>query len=174
MVAALKSYVPRPRPDRLNSAASPRRPLRAPLSPRSVAAQQQASMGQLRPLPATTPASPLLGTLTRLQVVASVVTTVLVGLSLVSYGASVFVDRQLHGATRQLSQLQRSEQQLTTANALLTSHIAKQAEQPDTGLQPPKPDSVIFLKPAPARLPTTPTAVVPSLNWFNPGGPLGY
>jgi hypothetical protein len=176
MSAALKSYVPRPTPARVRAAgqSSPisSQPGRL-LSPRSSA--RSAPTGQLRPLPLPTQASPLLLTLTRLQLVSSVLATALVGLCLVSYGASVYVDRQLSQATKRLSQLQRSEQQLITANALLTSHMAHQAELPTTGLQPPKPDSVIFLKPAPLRSPQAPTpAAEPGVRWPKLNPPLGY
>jgi hypothetical protein len=97
----------------------------------------------------------------------------LVSLTLVGYGTSVYVDRQLDQATRRLSQLQRSEQQITTANAILTRHMAQQVEQPDTGLQPPKPDQVIFLQPAPQR-PATAVEEPPADLPMEAHRPLGY
>ena len=151
MSAALKSYVPRPVP----SSAAP-----APQS-RAAASPAKTSVGVLRPLkagavkalalPVATAPSPLRRTLAQVHLVSSVLAASLVSLTLVGYGTSVYVDRQLNQATNRLSDLQRSEQQLTTANATLTRHMAQQAEDPATGLQPPKPDQVIFLQPAPQR-----------------------
>jgi len=69
-------------------------------------------------------------------------------LTLVSYGTSVYVSRQLSQATQKLSRLQRSEQQLTTANEVLKNYLAQQVQADETGLQPPQPGNVIFLKPA--------------------------
>jgi hypothetical protein len=110
--------------------------------------------------------------LAQVHLVSSVLAASLVSLTLVGYGTSVYVDRQLNQATDRLSDLQRSEQQLTTANATLTRHMAQQAEDPATGLQPPKPDQVIFLQPAPQR----PAQVVeePTTTPTQATRPLGY
>lgn len=170
MSAALKSYVPRPVP----SSAAP-----APQS-RAAASPAKASVGVLRPLkagavkslPVATTPSPLRRTLAQVHLVSSVLAASLVSLTLVGYGTSVYVDRQLNQATNRLSDLQRSEQQLTTANATLTRHMAQQAEDPATGLQPPKPNQVIFLQPAPQR----PAQVVeePAAAPTQATRPLGY
>lgn len=163
MSAALKSYVPQPQPTRPAAMADPQ--------PRR---RRRATVAAVEPLPVSTAPSPLLVNLKRLQLVTSVLTASLVGLSLVGYGTSVYVDRQLRQSTQRLSQLQRSEQQLTTANAILTSHLAQQAESPETGLQPPKPDSVIFLRPAPQRSAPEPSPGPLPRNWFDLNRPLGY
>jgi hypothetical protein len=168
MSAALKSYVPRPTPTQ-----RPRASQRNPNPGFSRDSQRSAEPAQLRPLPSAEP-SRLRVVLGQLHLVSSVLATALVGLSLASYGASVYVDRQLNQATQRLSQLQRSEQQLTTANAILTSHMAQQAGETATGLQPPKPDQVIFLKPAPTRTQPATVAVVPPLSWLGRTPPLGY
>lgn len=164
MSAALKSYVPRPLPTPATPAATSRRRARAKV----------AKVASVAPLPISTAPSPLLVNLKRLQLVTSVMAASLVGLSLVGYGTSVYVDRQLRQSVQRLSQLQRSEQQLTTANAILTSHLAQQAENPETGLQPPKPDSVIFLRPAPQRTVAEPTPAPVYRHWFDLNRPLGY
>lgn len=171
MSAALKSYVPQPVPTSVTQA-----------QPRRFAAQPTATVGVLRPLKAgsvqslpvvATAPSPLRRTLAQIHLVSSVLAASLVSLTLVGYGTSVYVDRQLDQATRRLSQLQRSEQQLTTSSAILTRHMAQQAEDPATGLQPPKPDQVIFLQPAPQRPAQTPADSSADSN-FRADRPLGY
>ncbi|QQE64658.1 hypothetical protein GFS31_13390 [Leptolyngbya sp. BL0902] len=107
--------------------------------------------GSVPSLPVATRPSPLQRAMGHVHTVSSALALSLVGLTLVGYGTSVYLDRQLGQASRQLSQLQRSEQQIITANATLTRHMAQQAEQPEAGLLPPTPDQVIFLNPAPQR-----------------------
>jgi hypothetical protein len=111
--------------------------------------------------------------LTSLQIVSSVLAASLVGLALISYGATVYVDRQLNQATRRLHQLQRSEQQLTTANEVLKSHMAQQADGLAAGLTPPNPDQVIFLRPAQQR-PRTNAAGESRLSLPRVIRPMGY
>jgi len=170
MSAALKSYVPQPVPTSVTQA-----------QPRRFAARPTATVGVLRPLkagavkslPVAPASSPLRRTLAQIHLVSSVLAASLVSLTLVGYGTSVYVDRQLDQATRRLSQLQRSEQQLTTSSAILTRHMAQQAEDPATGLQPPKPDQVIFLQPAPQRPAQTPADSSAGAS-FRADRPLGY
>lgn len=146
MSAALKSYVPRPLPSRRQTATA-----RATLRPRSAAlpveSQPRVSPPVLLP---TAPGleSPVVRVLSQLHLVSSALAVSLVALTLLSYGASVYVSRQLSQASQQLNRLQRSEQQLTTANEVLKNHLAQQVESDTTGFQPPQPDSVIFLKPS--------------------------
>lgn len=167
MSAALKSYVPRPVP---SSAAPASRSTAKSRS--SVGVLRPLNAGSVKSLPVATAPSPLRRTLAQVHVVSSVLAASLVSLTLVSYGTSVYVDRQLDQATRRLSQLQRSEQQLTTANAILTRHMAQQAEDPTTGLEPPKPDQVIFLQPAPQRPAQAAEEPATALNSVD--RPLGY
>ncbi|TVQ05443.1 MAG: hypothetical protein EA368_19265 [Leptolyngbya sp. DLM2.Bin27] len=87
--------------------------------------------------------------MSQLHLVSSALAVSLVALTLVSYGTSVYISRQLSQANQQLNRLQRSEQQLTTANAVLKNHLAQQVESEAMGFQPPQPGSVIFLKPSP-------------------------
>ncbi|HEY9738295.1 MAG TPA: hypothetical protein V6D06_18510 [Trichocoleus sp.] len=97
------------------------------------------------------------------------VTTVLGG-----YGYTVYVDRQLDQSSARLETLQRSEQQLTTVNEVLKNHMAKQAETSGTGLQPPQPTNVIFLKPAQRRIASQPGQPAPVARPSQPLPPLGY
>lgn len=155
MSAALKSYLPQPIPTRS------RREKRfvsfrtSQLDQGSAALvvpeKVQSAPQESRPVPLVPPASGTTQLLSKLQLVSSVLTGALVGLALVSYGVSVYVDRQLDQATRRLTQLQRSEQQLTTVNEVLKNYMAQQAEATGTGLIPPTPEHVIFLRPAQQR-----------------------
>jgi hypothetical protein len=166
MSAALKSYVPRPTPDRLrqarNSSAAqqPEGAFRA-TSVNPVEPKPQANVVQ--PVPLTSQPTRAIQLLANLQILSGVLAASLVGLSLVSYGASVYIDRQLNQATRRLNQLQRSEQQLITANEMLKSHMAQQAGSPSGGLTPPTPQHVIFLRPAHQRHQLTPSDVGKSI-----------
>ncbi|HEY9879987.1 MAG TPA: hypothetical protein V6D29_16150 [Leptolyngbyaceae cyanobacterium] len=103
----------------------------------------------------------------------SVVSGLLVLSALGAYSYSVYIDRHLEQATDYLARLQRSEQQLTTANEVLKNHIANQAESPSTGLQPPQPTNVIFLKPAQQRVAANPSPVAPTPQ-PQQSAPLGY
>lgn len=154
MSAALKSDVPRPAASQRKS--SQRSPLNRSYPTQGAAAlvpdQHKGPRVHAEPVPLTPSVSPVvLKWLSRLQLVSSVLATAVVGLALVSYGASVYVDRQLSQATQRLNALQRSEQQLTTANESLKSYMARQAESPEVDLIPPKPQQVIFLQPAHQR-----------------------
>ena len=165
MSAALKSYRPRPL-----QASSPR----GRTTPKAtVGVLRPLKAGAVQSLPVATAPHPLRRTLAQLHLASSVLVACLVSLTLVGYGTSVYLDRQVNQATRRLSQLQRNEQQITTANASLTRHLAQQIEQPETGLQPPKPDQVIFLRPAPQR-PNRPVAEPTGTPEIQANRPLGY
>jgi hypothetical protein len=113
--------------------------------------------------------------LQRLQWVSSLLATTVLALSLLSYGVSVYVDQQVGRATRRLSELQHNQQQMAAFNAVLKSQMAAQAQLPTSGLQPPKPEAVIFLAPAPPRqLPAVETKGPKSLPLGQGRPPLGY
>lgn len=159
MSAALKSYVPRPVPSRRRAAV-----VRTQASLRHGSAVLSAETQPSSPTPSSptrvsppvvlptaaagNAVSPALQLLSQLQALSSVLAVALLGLTLVSYGTSVYINRQLSQANQQLNRLQRSEQQLTTANEVLKNHLAHQVEVSVMGLQPPQPGSVIFLQPA--------------------------
>ncbi len=129
-----------------------------------------------RPIPLQPrPAHPALARLQRLQRVSSVLATTTLALSLLSYGASVYMDQQVEQATRRLSELQHNQQQMATFNAVLKSQMAAQAQLPTSGLQPPKPEAVVFLAPATPRPVTTAvTQASQSLPLGEGRPPLGY
>lgn len=160
MSAALKSYVPRPVPSR----------------PRAATAHAQSSAtrpAEIRPevsapvvlpqAPGLDASSPMVRRLSQLHLVSSALATSLVALTLLSYGTSVYINRQLNQASQQLNRLQRNEQQLTTANEVLKNHLAQQVEGGEMGFQSPQPGSVIFLKPAQQAAVAMPAPVSTSL-----------
>lgn len=129
-----------------------------------------------RPIPLQPRLDPLaLARLQGLQRVSSVLATTTLALSLLSYGASVYIDQRVEQAAQRLSELQHSQQQMATFNAVLKSQMAAQAQLPTSGLQPPKPEAVVFLAPATPRPVTT---AVTQASKFLPLGqsrpPLGY
>ncbi|ASC70214.1 hypothetical protein XM38_011440 [Halomicronema hongdechloris C2206] len=92
--------------------------------------------------------------------------------TLALYGLSVSLNRQLTETTSQLTQLERHEHRLTTANELLKHHLADQAKRPQAGLMSPHPEHVLFLTPAPQR-PTEPPQFQRS-SQEGPLFPMGY
>ena len=154
MSAALKSYVPRPTPAGLNPPAKINHQLSHTRTRDSaaVAPDVDRDTGRVsQPVSLAPGVSPLvLKIASRLRLVSSVLAASLVGLALVSYGATVYVERQLSQANQRLNALQRSEQQLTAANEFAQlSYMASQAESPDVDLMPPNtPACHLFLRPA--------------------------
>lgn len=179
MSAALKSYVPRPVPSRSRAATASQ----ASLHPSSAALPTDVRPRVSPPVvlptaPGLDSPSPAVRRLAKVHLVSSVLAVSLVALTLVSYGTSVYINRQLNQASQKLNRLQRNEQQLTTANEVLKNHLAQQVEGSEMGFQPPQPDSVIFLKPAPqaaVAMPTpVPTSFMGRLALPQVDGPLGY
>jgi hypothetical protein len=112
----------------------------------------------------------------QLHLVSSALAVSLVTLTLLSYGTSVYINRQLNQVSQRLNRLQRSEQQLTTANEVLKNHLAHQVETPEMGFQPPQPGNVIFLKPTPqaAASAQVPASVINRFALPKVDVPLGY
>lgn len=83
----------------------------------------------------------------------SVVTLGLVVSALAVYGWTVYNQQLWSRNYRRLESLQRQERQLIAADEILKNQMARQAENPETGLVLPTPDSAVFLqapKPVPA------------------------
>lgn len=148
MAAALKTRVHSPVQTRWRASQpdQPRKSGPLPPSPRSVVPLRQADSGDLVRLSPPKPAGRLA---TIAYQASSVVTAIAVVMALGGYGYSVHVNRQLSRSESRLAQLQRSEDQLTTANEVLKNHMAEQVQQSNTGLTPPRLGNVLFLRPAP-------------------------
>ncbi len=146
MAAALKSS------KRTNRSAKPARP------------------NPVRQLPVQDRPPQWLRSLLLIQQASVVATFVLAGSVLVVYGWTVY-SQQLWGKEYQkLENLRRSERQFTTNSEVLKNQIVKQAERPGAAMVPQSPDSLVFLKPAPAR---SGTAIAPAPQ-ASPIPPLGY
>ena len=104
------------------------------------------------------------------QQVSVLATFVLAGAVLAVYGWTVY-SQQLWGKEySRLEQLRRNERQITASGEVLKNQIANQSNRPGAGLVPQSPDSLIFLKTAPARPDHPVSASSPS----SPVAPLGY
>ena len=110
-----------------------------------------------------------------LQRYSSVATLILVSGVLVVYGSTVYTQQLWSREYRKLAQYQRQERQLTAAGEILKNQLANQAENPDTGLVLPSPDSNLFLEASPSRLaPETKTPLSPTPNPKLTPRPIGY
>lgn len=148
MSAALKSYVPRPvrsRRGAVTASAPAHQRFTVPIETRPRVSPPVV----LPTAPGVDASSPVVRRLLQLHLVSSVLAGALVALTLISYGTSVYISRQLNQGNQRLGRLQRSEQQLTTANEVLKNHLAHQVEVEGMGFYPPQPGNVIFLKPSP-------------------------
>jgi hypothetical protein len=105
-----------------------------------------------------------------LQRLSLVFTFVLAGSALAVYGWTVYAQQLWSKQYQKLDDLRRDERQLTTSKEVLKGNIAQQADRPGSTLVPQKPDSMIFLKPAPQR----PDAQAPATAPSNSSVPLGY
>jgi anaerobic C4-dicarboxylate transporter len=127
-------------------------------------------------LPTAVP-GPAVQILSKLHLVSSVLAAAVVALTLVSYGTSVYLNRQLSQANQQLNRLQRSEQQIAAANEVLKNHLAKQVEDSSFRFQSPQPGNVIFLQPTDRTVaqPSQPSKALPGqLRLPKVDVPLGY
>jgi predicted PurR-regulated permease PerM len=105
----------------------------------------------------------------------SVTTFVLVAMTLVVYGWTVYSQEIWSQGYRRLQSLQRYERQLKTTNASLTNKMAEEAERPTTGLLSPTPGRTIFLSPASRNPNSTPPKTTPNSEiQQQTTSPLGY
>jgi hypothetical protein len=83
------------------------------------------------------------------QRASSVAVVLLVGGALTIYGLTVYGEQQWNQEYKKLETLRLREQQLSAASEVLKHQLAKEAENPKTGLVPQKPAKNIFLSPIP-------------------------
>jgi hypothetical protein len=86
-----------------------------------------------------------------LQRSSDLIAFLLVAGTLTIYSWTVYTQQQWSREYRKLETLQRTERQLTTANAVMKNQLAQQAEKPGTGLVTPTQANTIFLPSAPQR-----------------------
>jgi hypothetical protein len=78
----------------------------------------------------------------------SILAFLVVAITLIVYGWTVYSQEIWSHSYRRLQSLQRQERQLITTNATLTSKMADEAELPTAELVPPSTTGTIFLSPA--------------------------
>ena len=83
------------------------------------------------------------------QQASTVAVVLLLGGALSLYGLTVYGEQRWTIEYQKLETLRRSEQQLSAASEVLKHQLAKEAENPTTGLAPQKPSETIFLPPVP-------------------------
>ncbi|MBC7823562.1 MAG: hypothetical protein H7126_06730 [Candidatus Parcubacteria bacterium] len=142
-----------------NSQRSSRRPL------------QSVNPATVRRLPAPDAPPRWLRSLVRVQQASLIATFTLAGSVLVVYGWTVYAQQLWGKEYQKLEHLRRDERQMTTNGEILKNKIADQAVRPGTTLVPQTPDSLIFLKPAPARNLAPGASPAPQAS---PIAPLGY
>ncbi|MEH2160003.1 MAG: hypothetical protein V7K38_02920 [Nostoc sp.] len=105
----------------------------------------------------------------------TVLAFLLVASTLAVYGWTVYSQELWGKSYRRLQNLQRHERMLTTTNATLTNKMAKEAEQPATGLVSPTPQGMIFLSPPSHSPKPTSSDITPSSQTQQQTlSPLGY
>lgn len=90
-----------------------------------------------------------LRSLVGVQQASTVALVLLLGTALSVYGLTVYGEQRWTVEYQKLETLRRSEQQLNAASEVLKHQLAKDAENPSTGLAPQKPAETIFLAPLP-------------------------
>jgi hypothetical protein len=119
-----------------------------------------------------------LRSLLRVERASSAAVVLLLGGALTLYGLTVYGEQRWSQEYQKLETLRRGEQQLSAASEVLKQQLAKEAENPETGLARQKPADTIFLRQAPEnRSPvvTAPNSEEPALkNRSGVETPLGY
>lgn len=138
--------------------------------------RQEASVLKVPPFERVHPA--WLQSLLAAQRASSVAVMVLLSGALSVYGLSVYGEQRWSQEYQKLETLRLREQQLSAASEVLKHQLAKDAENPATGLAPQKPGETIFLAPTPVgRSPQAATPPTPAPGVQGPGTvetPLGY
>ncbi|MEG4812665.1 hypothetical protein QUA82_34705 [Microcoleus sp. F8-D3] len=166
---------------KVTSIARARRAKTGPVLPNYSPADEQAiarssSASVLKVLPDRQQQPVWLRSLLQAQRASSAVAVMLLGGALSLYGLTVYGEQRWSHDYQKLETLRLQEQQLSAASEVLKHQLAKEAQNPETGLAPQNPGDAIFLQPAPeTRSPLAPPNSEPALN--NRAGvetPLGY
>jgi hypothetical protein len=117
-----------------------------------------------------------LRSLLQAQRASSVVAVMLLGGALTLYGLTVYGEQRWSQDYQKLETLRLQEQQLSAASEVLKNQLAKEAQNPETGLASQNPANTIFLQPAPeTRSPLAAPNSEPALkNRAGVQTPLGY
>ncbi|MEG3958077.1 hypothetical protein [Microcoleus sp. herbarium2] len=165
---------------KVTSIARARRAKTGPVLPNYSPADSEAiarpSASVLKVLPPRQPQPVWLRSLLQAQRASSVVAVMLLGGALSLYGLTVYGEQRWNQDYQKLETLRLQEQQLSAASEVLKHQLAKEAQNPETGLAPQNPGNTIFLQPAPeTRSPLAAPNSEPALkNRAGVQTPLGY
>jgi hypothetical protein len=124
-----------------------------PFSPqRTSLSRAEVNKPKLRSIPIMPSAQAIPSWLERLYSIhrySSISAFLLVIVTLVVYGLTVYSQELWSQSYRKLQNLNRQERQLMTTNEVLKSNMAKQAQKQPEKLLSPTPDRMIFVTPAP-------------------------
>lgn len=168
---------------KVTSIAQRRRAKTGPVLPNYSAAEpvqalprSEASTLKVLPNPRFQPA--WLRSLLQVQRASSVAVMLILGGALSLYGLTVYSEQRWSQEYQKLETLRLREQQLSAASEVLKHQLAKEAENPETGLASQKPGEMIFLEPVPVgRSPQGTTIPSPEPVRSHEGAvekPLGY
>lgn len=166
---------------KVTSLARARRAKTGPILPNYSPADEQAQARQsasvLKVMPARQQQPVWLRSLLQAQRASSVAALMLLGGALSLYGLTVYGEQRWSQDYQKLETLRLQEQQLSAASEVLKHQLAKEAQNPETGLAPQNPGNTIFLQPAPET--RSPLAAAPNSEpALKKGGgvetPLGY
>ncbi len=142
-----------PANSKVTSIARARRAKTGPVLPNYSAADEQAMARQsasvLKVMPDRQSQPMWLRSILRVQRASSAAVVLLLGGALTLYGLTVYSEQRWNQEYQKLEALRRGEQQLSAASEVLKHQLAKEAQNPETGLAPQKPADTIFLSPIP-------------------------
>ena len=164
---------------KVTSIARARRAKTGPVLPNYSPADEEAiarpSASVLKVLPPRQQQPVWLRSLLQAQRASSVVAVMLLGGALSLYGLTVYGEQRWSQDYQKLETLRLQEQQLSAASEVLKHQLAKEAQNPETGLAAQKPGNTIFLQPAPeTRSPAAPNSEPALKNRAGVQTPLGY
>ncbi|MEG3986386.1 hypothetical protein QUA13_04380 [Microcoleus sp. S28C3] len=146
-------------------------------SPADEQAQARPSASVLKVLPTRQQQPVWLRSLLQAQRLSSVAAVMLLGGALSLYGLTVYGEQRWSQDYQKLESLRLQEQQLSAASEVLKHQLAKEAQNPETGLAPQSPGDTIFLQPAPetrSPLVAAPNSEPALKNRAGVDTPLGY
>lgn len=192
MTAAIRSPEPRrpraarkpataPAKGKITSIARARRAKTGPMLPDYPASEKVITRPQipvLKVLPDPQGQPAWLRSLLQVQRASCAVAFLLAGSAMTLYGLTVYGEQQWSQEYQKLENLRLSEQQLSAGSEVMKHQLAKEAENPETGLAPQNPADLIFLEPVPESRTPEETAL-PNLdpaieNRAEDQTPLGY
>ncbi|NJL02162.1 MAG: hypothetical protein HC910_16950 [Spirulinaceae cyanobacterium SM2_1_0] len=98
----------------------------------------------------------------------------LAALALAIYASTVYLQQQWSAEYDRLQTLQREQRSLMAVDAMVENQLARQAQQPESGLVAPSPTNTIFLPKATEPPTTRPVAVAVNQQSLAQRPPLGY